>query len=63
MAALERLRRLEQVVHDLVRRRIQADVVGGATWEDVSRVVGMPAAEIKRTYPIWDTDERNRGWG
>ena len=63
MAALERLRRLEGVAHDLVRRRIQAAVVKGAPWDDISQVLGMPATEIKRAYPIWDTDEKNWGWG
>lgn len=63
MAALERLRRLEKVAHDLVRRRMQAALVRGATWDDVSQALGMPAAEIKRAYPIWDTEEKNWGWG
>ena len=63
LSALERLRQLETVTHHLVRRRIQAALVRGAGWDDISQAVGMPEDEIKRTYPIWDTDEKNWGWG
>jgi hypothetical protein len=63
LVALERLRRLEMVAHDLVRRRIQAARVRGAAWDGISDAAGMPEDEIKRTYPLWDTEEKNWGWG
>ena len=63
LAPLERLRRLETAAHHLVRRRIQAARFRGAAWDDICQSVGMPEDEIKRRYPIWDTDDKNWGWG
>lgn len=57
LAALERFRRLETAAHHLVRRRIQAARFRGAAWDDICQSVGMAEDEIKRTYPIWATDE------
>jgi hypothetical protein len=63
LAAVERLRRPETVAHHLVRQRIRASRLRGAAWDDICQAVGMPEDEIKRTYPIWDTAEKNWGWG
>jgi hypothetical protein len=63
LAALRRLRRTEEVVHQLVRRRIQAALVRGGAWDDITDAVGMPEDKIKATYPLWDTPEKNWGWG
>lgn len=63
LAALERLRHLEAAAHHLVGQRIRAARFRGAAWDDISQTVGLPEDEIKRTYPIWNTPEKNWGWG
>ena len=60
---VRRLRRVEQVAHELVRRRMVSALMARATWDDVSEALGMPADEAKRTYPISDTPDSNWGWG
>lgn len=60
---LGRLRRVEQVAHELVRRRMFAAILNKATWAEVSEAVGLAPDEAKRTYPMRDDPESNFGWG
>jgi hypothetical protein len=60
---VRRLRRVEQVAHELVRRRVLSALMARATWHDVSEALGMSADEAKQTYPIRDTPDSNWGWG
>lgn len=60
---LGRLRRVEQVAHELVRRRMFAAILNKATWDEVSEAVGLSPDEAKRAYPMRDDPESNFGWG
>jgi hypothetical protein len=50
------------VAHHLVRRCIQAARFRRAAWDEACQALGMPEDEIKRTYPLWGTDEENWAW-
>jgi hypothetical protein len=60
--ALARLRRVEQVAHDLVRRRMFAAVQKNVSWADISDAVGLPEDEAKRAYPMRNYSDSDYGW-
>jgi hypothetical protein len=60
---LGRLRRVEQVAHELVRRRMFAALMNTATWTEVAEAVGLTPDEAKSTYPMRNDPESDYGWG
>lgn len=61
--ALRRLRRLEQVAHELVRRRIFAALMTKATWDEIAEALRLSPGEAKQTYSRGGTPENDWGWG
>lgn len=61
--ALGRLRRIEQVAHELIRRRIFAALVTKASWDDIGEALRLSPDEAKQRYSRQGTPENNWGWG
>lgn len=49
---LRRLRRVEQVGHELIRRRIFSALLAKATWEEIAEALGVTVDEAKKRYPL-----------
>lgn len=59
---LRRLRRVDLVVGELIRRRMVSTLVSKGTWDDISDALGMAPDDAKARYPM-PNDRPNWGWG
>ena len=49
---LRRLRRVDQVVGELIRRTMVSTLIGKGSWDDIADALGMAADEAKARYPM-----------
>lgn len=59
---LRRLRRVDQVVGELIRRRMVSTLVSKGSWDDIADALGMSPDEAKARYPM-PNSRPNWGWG
>jgi hypothetical protein len=59
---LRRLRRVDQVVEVLIRRRMLSTLLGKGNWDDIGEALGMSPDEAKAKYPM-PNSQPNWGWG
>lgn len=59
---LGRLRRVDQVVGELIRRRMASTLIAKGNWDDIAGALGMTPDEAKARYPMPNT-RPNWGWG
>jgi hypothetical protein len=59
---LRRLRRVDQVVGELIRRRMVSTLVSRGSWDDIADALGMSPDEAKARYPM-PNSRPNHGWG
>lgn len=62
MNALGRLRRVEQVTQELIRRGILSARMVQAGWTDIGDALGMTGDEAKDRYPLRRAEDANGGW-
>ena len=56
---LRRLRRVDQVVGELIRRRMLSTLLSKGDWEAIADALGMTPDEAKAWYPM----PNSQGWG
>jgi hypothetical protein len=61
MNALGRLRRVEVVSQELIRRRILSARMVNASWADIGDALGMTGDEAKNRYPLRRAADDNGG--
>lgn len=59
---LRRLRRVDQVVGELIRRRMVSILLSKGNWDDISEALGMAPDEAKARYPMPNSRPK-WGWG
>jgi hypothetical protein len=59
---LRRLRRIDQVVAELIRRRMVSMLIARGNWADIAESLGMTPDEARARYPM-PNDRPNWGWG
>jgi hypothetical protein len=59
---LRRLRRVDQVVGELIRRRMLSTLSSEGNWHDITDALGMAPDDAKARYPM-PNDRPNWGWG
>ena len=59
---LRRLRRVDQVVAELIRRRMVSILISRGSWDDIADALGMSPDEAKARYPRANS-RPNHGWG
>jgi hypothetical protein len=59
---LRRLRRVDQVVGELIRRRMVSTLVSKGNWDDITDALGMAPDDAKARYPM-PNDRPKWGWG
>jgi hypothetical protein len=59
---LRRLRRVDQVVAELIRRRMFSTLIAKGNWDDIAEALGMTPDEARARYPK-PNDRPNSGWG
>lgn len=59
---LRRLRRVDQVVGELIRRRMVSILIGKGSWEDIAGALGLGPDEAKARYPM-PNSRPEWGWG
>lgn len=59
---LRRLRRVDQVVGELIRRRMVSTLVSKGSWDDITDALGMTPDDAKARYPM-PNDRPKWGWG
>ena len=62
MNTLRRLRRVDQVVGELIRRRMVSTLVGKGNWDDITDALGMDTDDAKARFPM-PNDRPKWGWG
>lgn len=61
MNALGRLRQVEQVAQQLIRRGILSARMVQTNWADIADVLGMTGDEAKNRYPLRRAEDANGG--
>src|SRR5437867_2012836 len=59
---LRRLRRVEQVVYELIHRRIFSALVARATWDEIAEALGMTPDEARKRYSMGRANPDTGGW-
>lgn len=59
---LRRLRRVDQVVGELIRRRMLSTLIGKGSWDDIADALGLAPDEAKARYPMPNSRPK-WGWG
>lgn len=59
---LRRLRRIDQVVGELIRRRMVSTLLSKGDWDDIADALGMSPDEAKARYPM-PNNRPKWGWG
>jgi len=59
---LRRLRRVDQVVGELIRRRMVSTLIGKGSWDDIADALGMAPDDAKARYPM-PNNRPKWGWG
>ncbi len=55
---LRRLRRVDLVVAELIRRRMLSTLIAKGSWDEITDALGMSPDEAKARYPM----PNDRGW-
>ncbi len=59
---LRRLRRVDLVVGELIRRRMVSTLLSKGNWDDITEALGLTPDEAKAAYPM-PNDRPKWGWG
>jgi len=59
---LRRLRQVDRVVAELIRRRMVSTLISRGSWDDIADALGMSPDEAKARYPM-PNSRPNHGWG